>query len=62
MVAQLKDQFHTREKKSGKVQILAVLSKRSSIRKIQEEFKASNYVVQTAEKSMAENGILSNQM
>jgi hypothetical protein len=62
MIAHLKDQFHIRGKKSGKDQILTVLPKRSSVRKIQEEFKASNYVVQTAEKSVAENRILSSQM
>jgi hypothetical protein len=46
-------------RKSQKVQILTILPKSWSLRKIQQHFKASNYVVQTAKKLVAEKGILS---
>jgi hypothetical protein len=59
MIAQLKEKFHLTGKKSGKFQILTVLPKSWLIRKIQQEFKASNYMVQTAKKLVAEIGILS---
>jgi hypothetical protein len=48
---------HNRKKE--KVQILMVLPKSWSIRKIQQEFKTSNYMVRTSKKLMAEKGILS---
>jgi hypothetical protein len=45
--------------KGKKVPILTVLPKNWSIRKIQQEFKASNYMVWTSNKLLAEKGILS---
>jgi hypothetical protein len=42
MIAQLKENFQT-GKKNEKVQILMVLPKCWSIRKIQQDFRASNY-------------------
>jgi CTP-dependent riboflavin kinase len=59
MIAQLKGKFHVTRKKSENVQILTVLPKYWSIRKIQQEFKVSNYMVQTSTKLVAEKGILS---
>jgi hypothetical protein len=59
MIAPLKETFHVTGKKSEKVQILRVFPKSWSIRKIQLEFKASNYMVQTSKKLVAEKGLLS---
>ena len=45
MIAQLKDKFNMSTKKSEKVQVLMVLPKSWSIRKIVDQFQASNYRV-----------------
>lgn len=45
-------------RKSQKVQIFTTVPKSWSIMKIQQQFKASNYMVQTAKKLVAEKGIL----
>jgi hypothetical protein len=53
----LEEKFHRTGRKSEKVNILMVLPKSWSVRKIQQEFSVSNYMVQTAEKLVAEKGI-----
>jgi hypothetical protein len=58
MIEQLEEEFHTTGKKGKKVQILTVLPKSWSIRKIQHDFKVSNYMVLTSMKLVAEKGIL----
>jgi hypothetical protein len=55
----VKGTFHTKGRESEKVQILTILANSWSIIKIQQQFKASNYMVQTAKKLVAEKGILS---
>ena len=59
MIAQLKDKFESTTKRSEKVLVLTVLPKRWTIRKIQEEFGASNYMVHKAKELVREKGILS---
>jgi hypothetical protein len=59
MTAQLKGTYHMTGRKSQKIQILTILPKNSSIWKIQQQFKASNYMAQTAKKLVAEKRILS---
>lgn len=59
MIVQLKDKFNTTTKKSEKIQILTVLPLSWSIRKIQEEFGATNFMVRTAKKLVTDKGILS---
>ena len=56
MIKQLKEKFHETEEKSVKVQILTPLPMSWTIKKIENEFKASNYMMRKA-KSL--NGILS---
>jgi hypothetical protein len=59
MIAQLQDKFKSCTKRIEKVQVLTVLPKSWSIKKIQTEFQATNYMVRQA-KSLVENkGILS---
>ena len=48
MITQLKDKFETATKRSVKVLVLTVLPKSWTIRKVQEEFGASNYMVRKA--------------
>lgn len=60
VIAQLKGTFHMTGRKSQKVQIFTIIPKSWSIMKIQQQFKASNYMVPTAKKLVAEKGILSN--
>ena len=57
IIAQLKDKFHTANR-SEKVQILTVLPQSWSIRKIQNEFGASNFTVRKAKALVAASGIL----
>jgi hypothetical protein len=52
------EKFHITGKKSEKVQILMSLPKGLSIRQMQKEFKASNYMVLTTKKLVTEKGIL----
>ena len=52
MIKQLKEKFHETEEKSVKVQILTLLSMSWSIKKIENEFKASNYMVRKAKSSL----------
>ena len=59
IIAQLKDKFHSSIKRSEKVQILTVLPKNWSIKRIVEEFGATNYMARQAKKIAQEKGILS---
>jgi GH43 family beta-xylosidase len=54
----LEEKFNITGKKSEKVQILTVFPKSWSIRKTEQEFKASNYMVWTSKKLVADKGIL----
>ena len=62
MIKQLKDmikQLKETQEKSVKVQILTVLPMSWSIKKIESEFKASNYMVRKAKALVKSGGILS---
>ena len=58
MIAQLKDKFESATKRS-EVLVLTVLPKSWTIRKVQEEFGASNYMVRKAKELVKEKGVLS---
>ena len=59
MIKQLKEKFHETQEKSVKVQILTLLPMSWSIKKIENEFKASNYMVRKAKTLVKLGGILS---
>ena len=59
MIKQLKEKFHETQKKSVKVQILTLLPMSWSIKKIENKFKASNYMVPRAKTLVKSVGILS---
>ena len=59
IVRQLKEKFKETTMRSEKVQILTVLPKSWSIRKVQDEFGASNYMVRKAKDLVKKKGILS---
>ena len=59
MIKQLKEKFHETEEKSVKIQILTPLPMSWTIKKIENEFKASNYVVHKAKSLVKSKGILS---
>ena len=58
MVKQLKIKFHETEEKSVKVQILTLLPMSWSIKRIENEFKACNYMVRKAKGLVKSGGIL----
>ena len=58
MIKQLKQKFHTTTTRSDKVQILTVLPRSWSVRKVQSEFGASNYMAQMAKQLAREKGVL----
>ena len=58
MIMQLKEKFETTASRSEKVQLLTVLPKSWSVRKIQSEFGASNYMARKAKQLVREKGIL----
>lgn len=58
MIAQLKEKFHTSTKRSEKVQVLTILPQSWNIKKVQEEFGASNYMVRKAKELVKQKGIL----
>jgi len=58
-VQQLKIKFHETKEKSVKVQILTLLPMSWSFKRIENEFKASNYMVRTAKSLVKSSGILS---
>ncbi len=59
IIRQLKDKFQSTTEKSEKVQILTVLPKSWTVRKVQSEFGASNYMVRRAKELVKQKGILS---
>ena len=58
MVQQLKIKFHETEEKRVMVQILTLLPMSWSIKRIENEFKASNYMVRKAKSLVKSGGIL----
>ena len=56
MIKQLKEKFHETQEKSVKIQILTLLPMSWSIKKIENEFKASNYMVRKA-KTLVKSGV-----
>jgi hypothetical protein len=59
VTAQLKGSCHVICRKNEKIPNLTILANSWSITKIQQQFKASNYTIQTAKKLVTEKGILS---
>ncbi len=57
IIAQLKEKYATAQR-SEKVQILSIVPKSWSIRKIQIEFGASNFMVRKAKQLVREKGIM----
>ncbi len=58
IITQLKDKFQATSQRSEKVQVLTVLPKSWPIRKIQDEFGASNYMVRKARACETERNIV----
>ena len=50
IVKQLKEKFHLSTTKSEQIQVLTILPKSWSIRKVEEEFGASNYMARKVKK------------
>ena len=61
MAATVQVEINDSQIQNMKFQILMVLPNRSSIGKIKKHFKVSNYVIWAAKKSVAVDGILSDQ-
>ena len=59
IIQQLKEKFQSTSERSTQVQILKVLPKSWSIRRIESEFGVSNFMARTAKKLVREKGILS---
>jgi len=59
IIKQLKVKFHETQQKSVKIQILTLLPMSWSIKKVEYEFKASNYMVRKAKALVKSGGILS---
>jgi hypothetical protein len=59
MISQLKEKFKLCTLSSEKLQVLTVLPKSWSIKKTEQEFQVSNYMVRKAKKLVEEKGILS---
>ena len=59
IIKQLKEKFHTTAERSKKVRVLTVLPKSWSMRRIQAEFGASDYMVRRARELVKQKGILS---
>ena len=59
IIMQLKEKFQGTSERSEKVQILTVLPRSWSIRQVQEEFGASNYMARKAKELVKQKGILS---
>jgi hypothetical protein len=55
VVTHLRETFHITGPKSEKFQTVIIFVKNWPVRKMQQEFKASNYMSQTAKKSVKEN-------
>ena len=59
MIKQLKEKFQETKKRSEQVQVLTVLPKSWSLKKIQQEFGVSEYLARQSKKLVEERGILS---
>jgi len=59
IIAQLKEKFYTCTDRSQKVQILTILPKSWSVKRIQEEFSVTNYMARKAKELAKNYGILS---
>ena len=59
IIRQLKEKFQSTSERSIRVQILTILPRSWSIRKIETEFGVSNFMAQTAKKLVREKSILS---
>ena len=59
IISQLKDKFKATTKRSEKVLVLTVLPKSWTIKKVQEEFGATSYMVRKAKELVKQKGILS---
>ena len=59
IIKQLKEKFNTTAERSEKVQVLTVLPKSWSMRKVQAQFGASDYMVRKARELVKQKGILS---
>ena len=59
MIQQLKEKFQETKKRSEQVQVLTVLPKSWSMKKIQQEFGVSEYLARQSKKLVEERGILS---
>ena len=59
MIKELKKKFHSTTERSEKVRVLTVLPQSWTIRRVQSEFSASNYMVRTAKQLVKKKGILS---
>jgi transposase len=59
MVQQLKEKFQSTAKRNEQLQVLTVLPKSWSVKKIQQEFGVSTYMARKSKKLVEEKGILS---
>ena len=59
MIQQLKEKFQATKKRSEQVQVLTVLPKSWTVKKIQQEFGVSEYLARQSKKLVEERGILS---
>ena len=59
MIEQLKEKFQETKKRSERVQVLTVLPKSWSVKKMQQEFAVSEYLARQSKKLVEERGILS---
>lgn len=59
VIVQLKEKFKSSNNRSEKIQLLTILPKSWTNKKIEQEFGATNFMVRTAKKLVAEKGILS---
>ena len=59
MIQQLKEKFRETKRRSEQVQVLTVLPKSWSVKKVQQEFGVSEYLAWQSEKLVEKRGILS---
>lgn len=59
IITQLKDKFKITKKRSEELQILTVLPKSWSIKRIEQEFHVTNYMARQAKKLVSQEGVLS---
>jgi hypothetical protein len=59
MIGQLKDKFKECKKRSERVQVLTVLPRSWTVKRIEQEFETTNYIAKKAKKLVKVSGILS---